>query len=417
MSEPVLQKTKVKIKGTSLVKERSFVLLWIGTFFTGLSFSMFYFAEAWYVVKKLNLESSLGIIYIAGATPRIIFMLLGGVLADKVSQSKVMFFSDFTKSLIVGALVILLMLTGEIHLWTLIFFALIFGVLDAFFWPASSSIIPAIVPKNSLTRANSIIQTTSQCTSIFGPMVSGIIIVNFDYKGIFGLVASFLLLGSIFVLFIKIGSKNTNIENKQPILQSLKEGISYVQKKPVLKAFVLKTLFLNLFFTGPLTIGLPIFVKNVLKGNTLYFSLLESCLAIGMVIGSVILSILNLKKKRGIVSLNSQMLLALCFLLFSFSFESWQSITIAIFLGISMTVSSICAVSLIQTETDSDMTGRVMSIQTLSSMGLTPISYGLTSLLLSLGINIQIIIFIGALSLLIFTFILYFKIPILREVD
>ncbi|WP_327821984.1 hypothetical protein [Bacillus pseudomycoides] len=159
------------------------------------------------------------------------------------------------------------------------------------------------------------------------------------------------------------------------------------------------------------------FVKNVLKGNTLYFSLLESCLAIGMVIGSVILSILNLKKKRGIVSLNSQMLLALCFLLFSFSFESWQSITIAIFLGISMTVSSICAVSLIQTETDSDMTGRVMSIQTLSSMGLTPISYGLTSLLLSLGINIQIIIFIGALSLLIFTFILYFKIPILREVD
>lgn len=147
MSEPVLQKTKVKIKDTSLIKERSFVLLWIGTFFTGLSFSMFYFAEAWYVVKMLNLESSLGIIYIAGAIPRIIFMLLGGVLADKVSQSKVMFFSDFTKSLIVGALVILLMLTGEIHLWTLIFFALIFGVLDAFFGQLRVQLFLQLFPK------------------------------------------------------------------------------------------------------------------------------------------------------------------------------------------------------------------------------------------------------------------------------
>ncbi|WP_255255191.1 hypothetical protein [Bacillus pseudomycoides] len=82
-----------------------------------------------------------------------------------------------------------------------------------------------------------------------------------------------------------------------------------------------------------------------------------------------------------------------------------------------MTISNICAVSVVQNEAEPEMIGRVMSIQTVSSMGLTPISYGLTSLSLSLGINIKFIIMVGALSLIAFTLYIYFKIPALRTVD
>lgn len=182
-------------------------------------------------------------------------------------------------------------------------------------------------------------------------------------------------------------------------------------------AFILKTLFLNLFFVGPLTIGLPIFVKNILEGETIDYSFIMSFLAIGMVLGSIILGIINLKRKRGILSLTSQMFVGLCFLILSFSNELWQSVVIVVFLGISMTISNICAVSVVQNEAEPEMIGRVMSIQTVSSMGLTPISYGLTSLSLSLEINIKFIIMVGALSLIAFTLYIYFKIPALRTVD
>lgn len=418
MSEPVLQKTAVTTKVKSLFKQKSFILLWVSTIFSGLSFSMFYFAEAWYVVQELNLEASLGIIYIIGAIPRIIFMLLGGVLADRLSQSKIMFFSNLTKAILIGGLVLLLLFTGEINLWTLIIFALFFGVLDAFFWPASSSITPVIVPKEFLTRANSIIQTTSQSTSILGPMISGFIIVGFDYTGIFSLITILLILGSCFIFFIKVNKKVVNTqENKHHLLLSLKEGINYVKKAPILMAFLLKTLFLNLFFIGPLTIGFPIFVKNILKGQTIDYSFIMSFLAIGMVLGSIILGIINLKRKRGILSLTSQMFVGLCFLILSFSNELWQGVVIVVFLGISMTISNICAVSVVQNEAEPEMIGRVMSIQTVSSMGLTPISYGLTSLSLSLEIDIKFIIMVGALSLIAFTLYIYFKIPALRTVD
>ncbi|MBT2201914.1 MFS transporter [Bacillus thuringiensis] len=417
MSEPVLQKTAVTTKVKSLFKQKSFLLLWVSTIFSGLSFSMFYFAEAWYVVQELNLEASLGIIYIIGAIPRIIFMLLGGVLADRLSQSKIMFFSNLTKAILIGGLVLLLF-TGEINFWTLIIFALFFGVLDAFFWPASSSITPVIVPKEFLTRANSVIQTTSQATSILGPMISGFIIVGFDYTGIFSLITILLILGSCFIFFIKVNKKVVNTqENKHHLLLSLKEGINYVKKAPILMAFLLKTLFLNLFFIGPLTIGVPIFVKNILKGQTIDYSFIMSFLAIGMVLGSIILGIINLKRKRGILSLTSQMFVGLCFLILSFSNEIWQSVVIVVFLGISMTISNICAVSVVQNEAEPEMIGRVMSIQTVSSMGLTPISYGLTSLSLSLEIDIKFIIMAGALSLIAFTLYIYFKIPALRTVE
>lgn len=414
MNEANVQKPQMN--DISLFKQKNFLFLWIGTFFSGLSISMFYFSEAWYVVQVLNLEASLGIIYIVGTFPRIIFMLIGGVLSDKINQSKIMFISDLTKAIFIGGLVILLLLAGEIHLWTLVIFALLIGILDAFFWPASSSIIPAIVSKSSLTRANSVIQTTNQTTSIFGPMIGGLIIVGLNYTGIFGIIALLLLLGSIFVLFVNV-KKTVEKDNKHQLFGSLIQGIGYVKNERILMAFVLKTLFLNLFFTGPLVVGLPIFVKNVLGGGTLDYSYVEAFLAGGMLVGSIMLGAINLRRKRGTVSLTAQMFMAICFIMLSFSREIWQSVIIVTLLGLSMTISNICAVSVIQNKTDPEMIGRVMSIQTISSIGLTPISYGITSLCLSFGTGIQFVIMFGALFLFLFTFLIYFKIPTLRNVD
>ena len=125
----------------------------------------------------------------------------------------------------------MLLFTGEIHLWTLIIFALFFRVLDAFFWPASSSITPVIVPKKFLTRANSIIQTTSQSTSILGPMISGFIIVGFDYTGIFSFITILLILGSCFIFFIKVNKKVVNTqENKHHLLLSLKRELTMLRR-------------------------------------------------------------------------------------------------------------------------------------------------------------------------------------------
>ncbi|WP_407269122.1 MFS transporter [Radiobacillus sp. PE A8.2] len=418
MSDALTLKAEATLQDANVFKNKSFILLWVGTLFSGLSLSMFYFSEAWYVVEVLNMEASLGIIYLVGSIPRVVFMTIGGVLADRISQAKIMFVSDITKAVLLLFLVISLFAVGSIELWTLIIFALLFGVLDAFFWPASGSIIPSIVTKKQLTRANSVMQTTNQSTSIIGPMISGVIIVGFNYTGIFSLLAIMLLIGGILVAFVKIDKTQEKLsKEKESFLTSIKEGFRYVRKAPVLLAFILKTLFLNLFFTGPLVVGLPIFVKNILGGDTLHYSLLEAFLAGGMLIGSVALGLLNITKHRGMISIYAQLVTSVSFLLLSFTLSITQSIAAIIVLGIAMTVSNICAVSVIQNEADSNMIGRVMSIQTISSMGLTPISFGLTSLFLSFHISINWIMMTGAILLLLFTLFLLLRVPTLRQVN
>ncbi|MGE6231281.1 MFS transporter [Paenibacillus chitinolyticus] len=417
--EARIQSERMLRPASSLFRERAFTMLWLSTIFSGLALNMFYFAEAWYVVNVLNMEASLGVIYLIGTLPRVLFMAIGGVLADRISPSKIMFVSTITKSALLAVLVMVLVEGGGIGLGALTAFALLFGILDAFFWPASGSIVPSIVSKDGLTRANSIIQTTNQSTSIFGPMISGFVIVALRYEGIFGLITVLLALGALFALLVRV-RKSPSPDTKAdriPMLTSVKEGIGYVRQAPVLKAFVLKTLFLNLFFTGPFAIGIPVFVKHVLHGETLDFSMLQSFLAGGMLVSSIVLGILNLKRRRGLISVLAQLGLSFSFLALSMAVTLWTGAVFAACMGISMGISNICAISVIQNHADKAYIGRVMSIQTMSSMGLTPISYGLTSLLLSVGVEIQHIVMGGALLLLAFTFWLIVKIPSLRKAD
>ncbi|GGP14835.1 MFS transporter [Oceanobacillus neutriphilus] len=414
---PLKQESAEAGREKSLFKNRSFLFLWIAGLFSGLSISIIMFAQAWYVVQILNMEASLGLVYIAMAIARLIFMAVGGVLADRMSRSLIMFLSDFSRALLLIGLVAVL-LTGQVSLWPFISFAFIFGVLDAFFWPSGNSLIPSIVSESQLTRANSIIQMTYQLTTIVGPLIAGFVIAWWDFSFVFGMTAGLLFTGGILIYFVKakpVNSEHSDLD--KGMFESIKEGFDYVSQSSVLLAFILKTLFLNLFFTGPFIVGVPIFVKNILKGDTLDYSYLEGSLAIGMVSGSFLIAMMNLRVKRGPVSLASQGLMALCLLCLSQTIFLWQSLISGFLLGIFMMISNISAVSAIQNVAQKDKIGRVMSLQTMASIGLTPISYGITSLALSFGLSIDWIMLTGAICLIACTALLYWRVPAIRKID
>ncbi|GAA0368702.1 MFS transporter [Bacillus horti] len=402
----------------SLFKQHNFIFLWIASAFSSISISMFLFSQSWYVVDRLGLEASIGLIFIASSVPRLLFMAVGGVLADRMSRSLIMFISDITRAiLLVG--VVLLVLLDAVTLWSFVGLALIFGILDAFFWPASSSLIPTIVKKDTITRANSVIQMTNQFCTIFGPMVAGFLIVWGGYAFSFGVVAALLFMASICVYMIKLKKKDSVEEGTAStgMLQSIKEGLSYVKKSSFLSTLLMLTLFLNLFIAGPLVMGLPLFVKNVLGGETLEYSYLEGAIAGGMLIGSIIIGILNVRKKRGKIAIIGIGFTALFYLALSLSPFFWLSFIFVLFIGLTMSIVNLPLISVVQSLISQEMLGRVMSLLSMSSMGLIPISYAITSILLAAGVSINTIMTFGALPLLIAIPIVYWKVPDIRTVD
>ena len=118
-------------------------------------------------------------------------MIISGTVADRFSKTKIMFLSNFTRSLLLFGLVVWF-LVGDLSLWTFVGFAFLFGILDAFFWAAESSVIPAILSKDLLTRGNSIIQMTNQSSFIVAPMLAGLLIGYGGYEMQYDAVSSLL---------------------------------------------------------------------------------------------------------------------------------------------------------------------------------------------------------------------------------
>ncbi len=417
LKENVLEQNERTVQVDSIFRNKNFLLLWGAAFLSSFGISFFLFSESWYVVNVLNLEASLGLIYIASSIPRLLFMVISGTIADRMSKTKMMFFSDLSRGVLLGGLV-LWFIFGDVTLWTFVGVAFFFGILDAFFWAAESAVIPSIIRKENLTRGNSIIQMTNQASFIIAPMLAGLIIAFGSYEIVFAITAMMLFLGSILIYLMKIPKHRVEQEtNDQSFFETFKEGLLYVKESRVLVVVVLTTVFMNLFLVGPMSMGLPLFVKTILSGDAMTFSLLEAGAAVGMLIGSIVVGVLNLTKKRGKIALITLIFSGLAFIGLSFSTVLWMSILMLVVFGACLSASNIPFISAIQGMIEERVLGRVMGLISLASMGLIPVSYAMTALLLSTGIGIDQIMAGGAMLVVLNACFVYVKFHELRNVD
>ncbi|OZM56672.1 MFS transporter [Lottiidibacillus patelloidae] len=401
----------------SIFKNKNFLLLWGAALLSSFGISFFLFSQSWYVVQVLNLEASLGLIFIASSIPRLLFMVISGTIADRYSKTKIMFISDFSRSVLLIGLVAWFFF-GEITLWTFVVIAFFFGILDAFFWAASGAILPTIIKSENLTRGNSIIQMTSQSSFIVAPMIAGLIIAFGNYEVVFGTTAVMLFIASILISFMKVSKASAKNETEgQSFWETFKEGISYVKNSRLLTLVILTTVFMNLFIVGPMTMGLPLFVKNILQGDALAFSLLEAGLAVGMLVGSIVVAVLNLSRKRGLIGLTLLIIGGMLFIGVSFTTQLWVSMIILGLFGACLSGSNIPTVSAIQSVIEEKVLGRVMGLISLASMGLIPVSFAITSFVLSLGISIHIIMAVGAALVVVYSTFVLISFKELRELN
>lgn len=245
----------------SLFRNRPFIFLFIGGFLAIIGFSMFFMTTTWFVISDLGSASSLGIILIAITVPRILMMAFGGVLADKLKKTTIM----FSTSSIQGVLLVIIFLLNHANQLTFIYLIIlgfIFGTLDAFSGPAGTSLIPKMVQKNQIKQANAVIQGLGQIGFVIGPIISGSVM---EFAGVTTgyLVAAIIVLLSAFFMFppfLKEGPVDNTI--KQTPLKDLIEGFSYVKASKFLITGILILITLNFFAFGAISIAIPILVET-----------------------------------------------------------------------------------------------------------------------------------------------------------
>lgn len=414
--DQALIEAKHDIVSSSLFKNRAFVFLWLSSTTSFLALSTYLFAEQWYIITVLNKESALGIVMMVTMIPRVIFMTIGGVWADRYKRSQIMLISSLVRCLLIVVMIVFLQMS-ILELWPLICFALLFGILDAFFSPANTSLLPSLVSKEVLTRANSFIQSSNQIAMFSGPMIGGWMLTVGSFSFLFSIIAIFLTMTFIFSFFIKEEDINKIPQEEGSTKEKLKEGLTYVWKMPFLKNMLFILVIINFFFFGPLLMGIPLIVDKVIHGVALDLSFLQSSYQGGMLGGAIIVGILNLRKKRGMI-----VLVMITFLGFLLSLLGqieflWQGIILLAMMGVLSSVINVSLISTIQEQSDEEKMGRVMSLINASSNGFVPLSYAFVSLALVLNLTISNIMLLCGILIVVISVIFTMNSKVIREVN
>src|SRR5690349_11998832 len=123
----------------SSLKYRPFALLWTGQAISRLGDALYRIALAWWVVQKTGSAEVMGAVLIASFVPMLIFLLIGGVAADRVPRVRLMVISDLLRGLLVIG-VAALAASDLLEVWHIIALSILFGFISAFFQPAYAAL-------------------------------------------------------------------------------------------------------------------------------------------------------------------------------------------------------------------------------------------------------------------------------------
>jgi MFS family permease len=159
------------------LQEREFRLFFTGQLVSLLGDAVTPFALVWAVLDLTGSERDLGFVIAAKAAPLVIFLLVGGVFADRLPRRGVMLSADVARMGIQAGTAALL-LSHTAHVWELIVLQGLAGTATAFFNPASTGLTPMTVSPERLQGANALRGMSMASTQLAGPALAGVLIVT-----------------------------------------------------------------------------------------------------------------------------------------------------------------------------------------------------------------------------------------------
>jgi hypothetical protein len=382
-----------------LLRNRNFRLLWVGEAISLLGDQFYLIALPWLVLQLTGDALAVGAVLALAGVPRALFMLIGGALTDRFSPRTVMLTSNLFRMALVTLLSVLV-IGGLIQLWMLYLLALAFGVLDAFFFPAQSAIVPRLVGKEQLQAANALIQGTMQVSLFAGPVLAGTLIAVLgngqsgqDVTGIglaFAVDALTFLASALTLWFVRDGGPAGAPEEAreaESLLPAIAAGLRVVWKDPALRAFFLLIAVSNFLVTGPIIVGIPVLADIRFAGGAAAFGIIMSAYGGGSLTGTLLAVLLPRPPGRvmGIILGAIWSGLGLGVLALGLISTTPLAAMTAFAMGAANGYVVILFITWLQRRTSEDMLGRMMSLLMLASVGLLPVSNILTCALVSLN--------------------------------
>ncbi len=353
------------------LKVYNFRVFFIGQFVSLIGTWIQQLASSWLMYRLTASSMWLGLLAFAAQLPIFILTPVTGVVADRYNRHSILMITQVllcVQSLILGLLVVLGYITP---LWLLVL-NIMQGVFNAFDMPVRQSFVfDMVAEKELLSNAIALNSVVFNSTRLIGPPLAGFLVAQFG-EGVCFLINTTTFSGIIVALFLMRDIRYSVLSNTGDFKDNIKEGFRYVKHHYPIRT-VLVLLALISLLGMPFIVLMPVVAVEILHGDSHTLGFLLGTAGFGALCGALFVASRSHATRFENNIAAGSLSLGCSLVLFSFSRNFYLSLALMFIIGISLIVQMASSNTFIQSMVEDAMRGRVMSLYTMSFMGMATI--------------------------------------------
>ena len=363
-----------RLRVFTALRRPGFRRFWIGMVASVMGFQIMIVAQGWLVFDLTGSELYLGFVGLAAGLPAIVLNLIGGVVADKVDQRKLIIVTQSLSSLIMLTLATLV-LADLVQIWHVMLTAFLIGSVQAFDGPTRQAMFPRLIEREDMMNAVALNSMVWQGTRVIGPAIGGIIIGTHlgASSGYFAGFVGFLLM-AIMVSTLRLAPAARS--KGSSVLRDMGQGLGFVRSNRIF-TFLIGMTFFNSVFGMSYMFMFPVFASETFDSPKTGLGFLSAASGLGALLGTLVTASLGNFKHKGWLLLGGAVLFGVFLIVFAVTSEVFAFLPLALVLvflaGVSTSIYMITVMSTLQLLVPNELRGRVMGI------------YGMTWSLLPIG--------------------------------
>jgi MFS family permease len=351
------------------LQHRNFRLYFAGQLISVAGTWMQAVAQAWLVYQLSHSELMLGVVGFAAAIPALLVSPWAGVVVDRVNKRNLIVVTQ-ASAMVLAFILAVLTFVGIVQVWEIVILAALLGLVNAFDGPARQSFVVEMVGREDLPNAIALNSMMFNGARVIGPALGGILLATVGTAWCFFINGLSFLAVIACLLLMRLTPRTRVLEIGSP-WTDLKRGLHYVLLHREIFALLTLALIFSVFGISYTTL-LPAFVNQVLHAEATGYGLLNAFIGVGAVCGALIMAHYGDRGGRGRrlawVSLAFPLVLAA----FAFNTHFGLALPLAFGLGVGYMLTFTSINTLLQTNVEDQMLGRVMGLYTLTFFGFAP---------------------------------------------
>jgi MFS family permease len=346
------------------LKYRNFVLYCSGLGVALTGTFIFFVALGWVTWEMTHSAAWVGAIVMAETLPNAIVGPLAGVIIDRTSARRALFWAQLASS-VTMVLLTVVTLNDWLSIEILLAFSVVLGSLNGIAFPAHFAIMPKLVPREDLTAAIAFQASVSQAARFLGPAIAGIIIVTSGVGMAFALNALSYLAFLAALAVIRVDESGRDGPKSRGFAADMTAGLKYAWSSLSIRLLLIVAVALGILLR-PIIELMPAYVGKVLEGDAAALAWLLASVGAGSMLASLWLAWRG--STQGLTRIMLWNFAVTVIVLIAFLSSSGLAIGVALLFVYGYCSSSVLISNqtLIQSTVDDHLRARIMSIYALT---------------------------------------------------